>query len=985
MAIPNDVSPERRFVPSVLPWILAAVAFLVYLLTLNHWVSLTSVGSVAMVSRWNWLPELNNPLYWLVTFPIHFLPDPFIPVALNLFSATCAALVIALLARSVALLPHDRTEAQRLRERSASTLLSIRSAWLGPVLAVLACGLQLTFWESATAASTEIFDLLLFAYVVRCVLEFRLQGSDSWLLRAGFIYAAAMTSNWAMIAFVPVFLVALIWVKGVGFFNFRFLRQLFLVVCMGLCLYLLLPVMAYVRTGGELGIWGALKAHLGEQKHYLAYLLNKHVLFDGERPLWVLALPSLLPALAISVRWPSYFGDPSKLGVALATFVFHFLHAVLLVFCLWVALDPQFSPRHYIGLAALPLYYLGALSIGYFAGYFLLVFGGARPMLRSLALPGYPAPLNALVTLAVWLLLLAAPAALLYRNLPEVRTTNGPMLWKYIELTAGAIPGQNSIVLSDDSTRLMLLKSFWTQKRKANHGILLDTRALSAPAYHWHLAKEYRGRWKADLKRKTVFQPTELQKLIVSLSSSNSVYYLHPSFGYYFEKFYPEPHGLVYRLNPYSPDVLLKPPLSPAVIAENEAFWSTNNPWLVNQMLRAIEPLSRKDELASLARLFEPALKRAHLPKQPNRDAFVLALFSSRALNAWGVEMQRQGKLEQAANCFITAKRLYTNNVAAEINLECNRNLQGSAATAGSGKSMEQQMGRYRTIQDILNESGPLDDATFCFRLGMEFFTGSNFRQAADQFNRVTQICPEDHPGNLEARLLLARSAVLSGLADEGLKVINDIHAHATTLGVCQTNAPNLLQVEAITYLLLKHDTNTAEQKIQAALKEYPGDGNMLATVSGIYLDSGLYSNALGIVEQQLKASPSNTSALFAKGRAYLGLNAFNDAIAAFTTVVEMGTNAVSPEVYYWALNNRGFASWKADSLEEAQRDYQVLLNTFTNAPGFAYNLGEIAYKRKDTNAAIRYYERFLQKVPTNSIEGSNVLARLKELRGASR
>ena len=60
----------------------------------------------------------------------------------------------------------------------------------------------------------------------------------------------------------------------------------------------------------------------------------------------------------------------SKLGVSLATWVFHFLHAVLLVLCIWVALDRQFSPRHYqtnmmvYGILLLPFYYLGALSIG---------------------------------------------------------------------------------------------------------------------------------------------------------------------------------------------------------------------------------------------------------------------------------------------------------------------------------------------------------------------------------------------------------------------------------------------------------------------------------------------------------------------------------------------------------------------------------------------------------------------------------------------
>ena len=74
-------------------------------------------------------------------------------------------MTLALLARSVALLPHDRTQPQRQLEHDEFSLLSIRAAWVPPLLAVFACGLQLTFWENATVASSEIFDLLVFAYV----------------------------------------------------------------------------------------------------------------------------------------------------------------------------------------------------------------------------------------------------------------------------------------------------------------------------------------------------------------------------------------------------------------------------------------------------------------------------------------------------------------------------------------------------------------------------------------------------------------------------------------------------------------------------------------------------------------------------------------------------------------------------------------------------------------------------------------------------
>ena len=66
--------------------------------------------------------------------------------------------------------------------------------------------------------------------------------------------------------------------------------------------------------------------------------------------------------------------------MALTSFMFHLIHAVFLVVCLWVAFDPPFSPRHLgLGLPFLTFYYLGALSVGYYCGYFLLVFGRKPP------------------------------------------------------------------------------------------------------------------------------------------------------------------------------------------------------------------------------------------------------------------------------------------------------------------------------------------------------------------------------------------------------------------------------------------------------------------------------------------------------------------------------------------------------------------------------------------------------------------------------
>src|SRR6267143_683381 len=75
---------------------------------------------------------------------------------------------------------HGGEEIERQREHGEFSLLSIPMAWLPPILAAVVCGLQLTFWENATAASSEMLSLLLFAYVIRNVLEYRIDERESW-------------------------------------------------------------------------------------------------------------------------------------------------------------------------------------------------------------------------------------------------------------------------------------------------------------------------------------------------------------------------------------------------------------------------------------------------------------------------------------------------------------------------------------------------------------------------------------------------------------------------------------------------------------------------------------------------------------------------------------------------------------------------------------------------------------------------------------
>ncbi|MGA2660692.1 MAG: tetratricopeptide repeat protein [Verrucomicrobiota bacterium] len=1051
-------SERRRFVLGVLPWVVAAGSLIVYLATLNHWVSFNSLLAVAKVSGWTWQPDLTGPLYWALTLPLRRLPAQAIPVALNLFSTVCAVLTLALLARSVALLPQDRTQEQREREKSEFSLLSIRGAWLPPVLAAVVLGLQLTFWENATSASgqledltatpfvnhCEMLELLLFAYVIRCLLEFRISDRQSWLSRAAFAYGLGMTSNWAMTGLLPVFAIAVVRFKGLSFFNARFLVRMTLWGLAGLSFFFLLPAVQSLADISRVPFWPAFMTSLGYQKATLASI-HSYFTYSKDQAL-LLAVTSLIPIFLIGLRWSPHFGDSSRLGTWLTTLTFQVVQAVFLGACIWVALDPKLSPRNSgFSTPCFTLFYLGALSVGYFSGYFLLVHG--RPS-RGLRKRSSPTLVNQCVLCAVWLLLPTVPALLVWRNLPQLRLTNGPMLKQYAAQQAQSLPPQGAVLLSDNPTQLTLLHCFLTAK--SQDYVFVDTSTLPLPEYHRFLKKQYPSRWPVKLPRNAqqLISQTLLMRVVLALAASNQVCYLHPSFGYYFEIFDAEPHGLVYKLARCPTNTLLAPRPTRELLQENESFWATTDQATLKPLAAALSPNSQRAPASWLDRLAE----RAYLKKMPNREATVLGSFYSRALDYWGVEAQKAGDLAAAGLHFQRALDLNPENVAAQVNLDCNKGLLANGKIAHlSERSVEEFIGQFRKWDRVLIQNGPFDQPVYCQQQGLEFAKGRLYRQAAQQFARAKTLLPDDLP----SCLWLARMDILRALPDEALKVIKEIHDRAPKLDLARTNLTDLLLVETSAYLT-KADVKGAEATVQGMLDKYPGDEVLLATAARVYLSYGIlsnavtcihaalakhpedenllvmasqvyvnaklytnaiaaieaalarhsaddlakqfmlataaqihinagsFSNALTCLDRQLKLNPNNPHALVSKGYACLQLGALDQAAKWLTQAMDMETNN-TPDLRIYARLNRAVTYLRGDKLDLAQRDYETLRKNFPAAYPVYYGLQEIAYRRKDTNAAIGYCQLYLTNAPSNTDEAKLISARLEELEPASR
>ncbi|MGA2787084.1 MAG: tetratricopeptide repeat protein [Verrucomicrobiota bacterium] len=959
-----------------MPWLLTVAAFALYWFTLNRWVSPANFMAVAKISGWTWQSEVAYPIFFLVTYPFRWLPPAQIPVALNVFSAACAALTLGLLARSVALLPQDRTDAQRKREHSDFSFLTIGSAWLPPVLAVLVCGLQMTFWQNATNCTGEMFDLLLFAFAIWSLLEYRLDERDGRLFLASFVYGAGMANNWAMVGFFPAYVTAVVWIRGLSFLKLRFLKRMLLCGLLGMMFYLLLPLLGVISgkfpmTSWQI-IWGTLKANLAPQYDVLKFIFAccLHPQRPSHLAIIALFLAYLMPVFMMAIRWKASFGDHSQMGLALTSFLFHLAHAVFFVLCVWMAFDPPFSPRKIdLGTPCLTFYYLGALCIGYFCGYFLLIFGKAPSSRMHAPRPDPFQFLDPLVIVGVWVLAVAILAGLVYRNTPQIRAANDDTFKKYASFMEENLPRAGGVLLSDDPFHLFLVEAALTRDGRAKDFLPLETQSLKWPAYLRFLHDKFPQKWPklVSAKEMKTLNPLGLIGALTMLARSNELCYLHPSFGYYFEQFYQEPHGLVYKLKILPGDTLLPPLPDKDQIAGNNAFWARVEAQAFAPVKRAVTPPDQNAPRSLGVRM----LDEFHVPREQNQNAILAGTFYSRSLNFWGVQLQYAGDLTNAAAYFTRAEEVNPDNFVAQINLRFNQSLRaGKSVPLDLSQTTSDEFGKYRDWNGVLTANGPFDEPSFCFVEGINL---GSLRQAVAPLTRVRELVPD----NLLVRLTLAQIYVQYHLPDRALDALRDPLEHPERFSLARTSATQLNVLAAAAYLQ-KGDPAQATQLLDAEVDLHPDDANLLNAVAQTYLMHGLFPNALKVVDRRLQLAPEDPDWLFKRGYVAIQLKAYDDAIAAFTRALAARTN--NPSVLF----DRALACLYSGKLDAARADYKTLQQTFTNSFQVAFGLGEIAWRQHDTNEAIRNYKLYLANANTNTAEATNVIQRLRELNGHS-
>ena len=459
------------------------------------------------------------------------------------------------------------------------------------------------------------------------------------------------------------------------------------------------------------------------------------------------------------------------------------------------------------------------------------------------------------------------------------------------------------------------------------------------------------------------------------LNQNYPIYYLHPSFGYYFEVFYLEPHGLVYELHAYpAPKVTFMAPVpDEQEIKMNQDIWGR------------IEKKSL-GTLPSLAKL--------------DPDADKISVSYSVAMDVWGVDLQKAGHLQEANAQFAEAARVNPDNFIAKINKEYNEHLQkNDHRPIDSGDLIYKALNLYRGPVPILKYNGPPDEPDVDLEFGKLMAGGHDLRQAAGLFERRLQLLPQD----VDAELDLAKTYVDMGQPDKAIAMVQKLRANPNA------KKWDVSRVEALAYYA-KNDFATAEKLMQIAVKEDPNDEGRIAILADFYRVTAYaalkemnsskdpsvrakllgeatrrFNNALTYLNQELQlletASQSSTNPygipeiLLRKAEVEMMLKSFAPAIATLSRLLEL--QPANPT----AVLNRAIAEIQLNQIPAAKEDYKALRKLLPQqAYAIEYGLAEIAAREKNRPEEIRRLKRYLDSAPDDLPEYQQVKTRLRKL-----
>ena len=938
-------------------WQIAGVAFVLYALTLSHGVTLASLSLASKVAGWDWLPLANRPLTWLLTLPLHLLPSGWIPVALNLFSAGIAALTLGVLARSVELLPWSSEPDEN----------KIWSARLPALLACGVCGLELNFWQDATAATGELVELLLLAASVRCLLEFRVEKEVRWLNRAAMLWGMGMAENWLMLVTLPLFLAALLALRRMKFFKLRFLLRMGLLGLAGFSLAALLPMVNGLDPHSPWTFVEAWSVAWRSTKRIFSTLY--YTFWSWHRLLAAaVVLYFLVPLLPCFVRLKNETAHNKSKVDRFQVWIFRALRVVLLLACLWLAFDPEVGPRQIVRkqlgveLPLLTFDYVNALGIAFLAG--SLVFAAqVQPLRRARsALQKFNSTLrrNTMTTFAV--ITMTVSFALLIRNLPTVLAVNRHPLSGYGDFLARSLPAGGGLVLSEDGTKLAVLRAAWSNQADRQKWSAVNLQALPSHRYRAALERETPRGW-LTIGPDRELKLNELLQLLNQLERTNRMFFIAPHSGVMlFELFQPTPLAAVSELKRHEETHFARPQLTAQRLADNENFW--DGAWR-----GGLETLSQPPGRSSKLVVF--LHRRLALSPPTDDQQQKLRVWYSAAFNDWGVVLQRAGDLLAAQRRFEQARALNTNNLAATVNWNCNSNLLAGQApsTSGAGRLAD----KFRSIQEIaavVAVHGAFDDPAIACVIGNACFAAGWPRQSWAEFDRARELATN----SIIPELALARIYARVLFDDEVLATVSRVRAKTAGQPMGKALESELVVLEAGSWIA-RTNPAAAVKALESYLQKNPGDNQAAELVFKTYLQFGWTTNALQIVDEQLTANADNLSALNNRAALLIQLGRAAEALPTLDRALAL-TNLPSIRL------NRAIARLQVGDNAAAEKDYALVENSpAVEAFTVHFGLAQLAVNRRDTNAAVRQLEICLTNVVPDSVRWRVANERLTALK----
>jgi tetratricopeptide (TPR) repeat protein len=321
-----------------------------------------------------------------------------------------------------------------------------------------------------------------------------------------------------------------------------------------------------------------------------------------------------------------------------------------------------------------------------------------------------------------------------------------------------------------------------------------------------------------------------------------------------------------------------------------------------------------------------------------------------------------------------------------ETNVEANRVLGLLYAAAVDEKTPAAQTAQalrdaIMYLERAVSGAGVTADANLQYSLGRLYIRSGNPDKAVQSLTRVLA----QNPNSVQGRLALAQAFaagkdlksainVLDEILEEEPRVASALAQYQEDAGMLKEAADTLtlalaiqpnsrdLKVRRIAVLMEAKDYTKAAGFAGDARKQHPDDPRFPRLQGRALFDSGDKSAGVAVLEAAVKAFPKDTNMLFTLADVYADAGRNADAERSLRQLLTTDPNNAS------VLNYLGYLlASRGDQLDEAIRLVQKALEAEPENGAYLDSLGWAYFRKGDLDNAEKYLVSAAQKLPENS------------------